>query len=67
MNISPNSSTGKTPHEIVFGRPAINPFATILQNTDYSIPAVTDFAAQRQSLWQQVHTAIEKAKEQQKR
>lgn len=34
MNSTPNSSTGKSPHEIVYGRPAINPFASILADTD---------------------------------
>ena len=30
MNITPSASTGKSPHEIVYGRAAVNPFATLL-------------------------------------
>ena len=68
MNSTPSSSTGKSPHEVVYGRPAINPFASILSNTDQTIPAVSHFAAQRWELWLEVHSAaIEKAKERQKR
>ena len=67
MNSTPSSSTGKSPHEVVYGRPAINPFASILSNTDQTIPAVSNFAAQHQELWLEVHSAIEKAKERQKR
>lgn len=47
MNTTPNSSTGKSPHEVVFGRTAYNPFASILSNTDNSVPAVSTFAASR--------------------
>ena len=66
MNSTP-SSTGKSPHEVVYGRPAINPFASILSTTDQTIPAVSNFSAQHQELWLEVHSAIEKAKERQKR
>ena len=67
MNTTPNSSTGKSPHEIVYGRVAFNPFASILSNTNNSVPALNTFAASRQELWQAVHAAIEKSKQEQKR
>lgn len=67
MNITPSSSTGKSPHEVVYGRQPINPFATVLAQPDIPTPAVTDFAATRQELWRTVHTAIEQAKQDYKR
>ena len=63
MNSTLSSSTGKSPYEAVYRRLAINPFASILSNPDQTIPTVSNFGAQRQELWLEVHSAIEKAKE----
>ena len=65
MNSTPNASTQRSPHEIVFGKPALNPFVS-LSNVQ-ELPAVADFAAERQAIWNKVAAAMQTAKQEQKR
>ena len=63
MNSAISSSTGKSPHEIVFGKPPIDPHSTILASqVPQHAPGVQTFAEARQQLRAQVKEAIEKAK-----
>ena len=57
------AATGKSPHEIVFGKPPIDPYSTILASqVPQHAPGVQTFAEARQQLRAQVKEAIEKAK-----
>lgn len=63
MNSAISSSTGKSPHEIVFGKPSLDPYASILDSQDTAdAPGVQDFAAKRMQLREEVKLALEKAK-----
>lgn len=63
MNSAVSKSTGKSPHEIVFGRPSIDPYTSILSSQVIDdAPGVQEFAATRQLLYEQVRKAIDTAK-----
>ena len=62
MNSAVSKSTGKSPHEIVFGRPSFDPYTSILSSQVIDdAPGVQEFAATRQLLYDQVREAIAKA------
>ena len=55
MNSAPSSSTGSSPHEILFGSAPINPYTSVLSSqVTTDAPGVHDYAASRAQLWEQV-------------
>ena len=65
MNSTPNASTQRSPYEIVFGKPALNPFVSLSNMQE--LPAVADFAAEHQAIWNKVAAAKQTAKQEQTR
>ena len=63
MNSAPSSSTGESPHEIIFGRAPINPYTSVVSSqVQTDAPGVYAYAASRAQLWEQVKQVIDRAK-----
>ena len=51
MNSAPSSSTGESPHEIIFGRAPINPYTSVLiLQVPTDAPRVYDYAGRSQDV-----------------